>query len=72
MAAFTIFKCDEATLDGSYTNSCYISSPDVSDSEKVSPEQLTVSTIVGLADDTKDDTKDANGEDKRTKLFRFF
>lgn len=62
MAAFTIFKYDDETLDGSYTNSCYISSPDVSDSEKASPEQLTVSTIVGLIDDTKDDTKEVNGE----------
>lgn len=58
MAGFKILETpsiNEENVDETYVNPCFSSTLDISsDSDKVSPEQLTVSTIIGLSDDTKD------------------
>lgn len=74
MADFKIFdtsSLNEDNMDGTYINACFPSSIDISECGKASPEQLTVSTIVGLIDETKEPTKDGDGK-RFKKRFEYF
>lgn len=62
MADFKILDTSSINeeIDETYVNPCFSSTLDIPESGKASPEQLTVSTIIGLADETKD-TKGNDG-----------
>lgn len=66
MADFKILdtsSLSEENVDETYVNPCYSSALD-SESGKASPVQSTVTTIVGLIDDTKEPTKNGDGKNK--------
>lgn len=64
MANFKILdtsSLSEENFEERYINPCF-PSLDATESGKASPEQLTVSTIVGFESDAKEPTKVAEGE----------